>query len=148
VVQLAFRRQFGRRGPHETSIRRWYEQFRYIGCICHQVLQNNPTIYTHPVHQNDHFIVMLSQTLLHVSAYQRHHQRAHTILTKRLAKHHNKVTILMHFWFSMKIYIPKCLVQSLSTEPELHVVYECGTWSLTLWEERRLVFEDQVWTVG
>jgi hypothetical protein len=29
AVQLAFRRQFGRRGPPETSIRRWYEQFRY-----------------------------------------------------------------------------------------------------------------------
>jgi hypothetical protein len=27
--------------------------------------------------QNDHFIVMLSQTLLHVSAYQRHQQGAH-----------------------------------------------------------------------
>ena len=36
VVQRAFRRQFGRRGPPETSIRRWYEQFRYRGCICHQ----------------------------------------------------------------------------------------------------------------
>lgn len=36
AVQRAFRRQFGRRGPPETSIRRWYEQFRYRGCICHQ----------------------------------------------------------------------------------------------------------------
>jgi hypothetical protein len=33
---------------------------------------------------NDHFIVMSSQTLLHVSAYQRHHQGAHTILTSYL----------------------------------------------------------------
>jgi hypothetical protein len=33
------------------------------------------------MHQNDHFIVMLSQTLLHVSAYQRHHQGAYMILT-------------------------------------------------------------------
>jgi hypothetical protein len=32
------------------------------------------------MHPNDHFIVMLSQTLLHVSAYQRHHQGAHMIL--------------------------------------------------------------------
>jgi hypothetical protein len=33
---------------------------------------------------NDHFIAMSSQTLLHVSAYQRHHQGAHTILTSYL----------------------------------------------------------------
>jgi hypothetical protein len=36
------------------------------------------------MHQNVHFIVMLSQTLLHVSAYQRHHQGAHMILTSNL----------------------------------------------------------------
>jgi hypothetical protein len=36
AVQRAFWRQFGRRGPPEKSIRRWYEQFRYTGCICHQ----------------------------------------------------------------------------------------------------------------
>jgi hypothetical protein len=36
AVQRAFRRQFGRRGSPDTSIRRWYEQFRYRGCICHQ----------------------------------------------------------------------------------------------------------------
>jgi hypothetical protein len=36
------------------------------------------------MHQNDHFIVMLSQTLLHVSAYQRHNQGAHMILTSCL----------------------------------------------------------------
>jgi hypothetical protein len=28
------------------------------------------------MHQNDHFIVMSSQTLLHVLVYQRHHQGA------------------------------------------------------------------------
>jgi len=34
-------------------------------------------------------------------------------------------------------------------EPVLHVVvYGCGTWSLTLWEERRLVSENQVWWGG
>jgi hypothetical protein len=33
---------------------------------------------------NDHFIVMSSQTLIHVSAYQRHHQGAHMILTSYL----------------------------------------------------------------
>jgi hypothetical protein len=49
AVQCAFRRQFGRLGPPETSIRRWYEHFRYRGCICHHVLQNTPIIYTHPV---------------------------------------------------------------------------------------------------
>jgi hypothetical protein len=49
AVQRAFRRQIGRRGPPETSIRRWYEQFRYRGCICQKVLQNTPIIYTHPV---------------------------------------------------------------------------------------------------
>jgi hypothetical protein len=49
AVQRAFRRQFGRCGPLETSIRKWYEQFRYRGCICRQVLQNTPIIYTHPI---------------------------------------------------------------------------------------------------
>jgi hypothetical protein len=33
---------------------------------------------------NDHYIVMSSQMLLHVSAYQRHHQGAHVILTSYL----------------------------------------------------------------
>jgi hypothetical protein len=33
------------------------------------------------MHQNYHFIVILSQMLIHVSAHQRHHQGAHTILT-------------------------------------------------------------------
>jgi hypothetical protein len=40
-------------------------------------------IYLHKnqqIHQNDHFIVMLSQTLLHVSAYQRHHHGVHMII--------------------------------------------------------------------
>jgi len=36
AVQRAFRRPFRRRGPPETSTRRWYEQFRYRGCICRQ----------------------------------------------------------------------------------------------------------------
>jgi hypothetical protein len=49
AVQHVFRRQFGRHGPPGTSIRRWYEQFRYRGCICNQVLQNTPIIYTRPV---------------------------------------------------------------------------------------------------
>jgi hypothetical protein len=35
------------------------------------------------MHQKDHFIVMSSQTLLHVSAY-RHRQGAHMILTSYL----------------------------------------------------------------
>jgi hypothetical protein len=34
--------------------------------------------------QNDHFIAMFSQMLLHVSAYQCHHQRAHMIRTSYL----------------------------------------------------------------
>jgi ABC-type Mn2+/Zn2+ transport system ATPase subunit len=33
------------------------------------------------MHQNDHFIVMRSQMLLHALAYQLHHQEAHMILT-------------------------------------------------------------------
>jgi hypothetical protein len=36
------------------------------------------------MHQNDRFIVMSSQTLLHVSAYQRHHQGAHMIIKSYL----------------------------------------------------------------
>jgi hypothetical protein len=44
-------------------------------------------IYLHKnqqMHQNYHFIVMLSQMLLHVSAHQHHHHGAHTILTSYL----------------------------------------------------------------
>jgi hypothetical protein len=33
------------------------------------------------MHQNYHFIAMLSQMHLHVSAHQHHHQRAYKILT-------------------------------------------------------------------
>jgi hypothetical protein len=36
------------------------------------------------VHHNNHFIVMSSRTLLHVSAYLRHHQTAHIIPTSYL----------------------------------------------------------------
>jgi len=36
VVQRSFQWQFGHCGPPEMLIRRWYEQFRYRGCICHQ----------------------------------------------------------------------------------------------------------------
>jgi hypothetical protein len=35
---------------------------------------------------NDHFIVMSSQMLLHVSAYKRHHQGAHMILMMELVR--------------------------------------------------------------
>jgi hypothetical protein len=44
-----------------------------------QVLYRRPTNAS-----NGHFIVMSSQILLHVSAYQRHHQGAHMILTSYL----------------------------------------------------------------
>jgi hypothetical protein len=37
------------------------------------------------MHQDDHFILMLSQMLLHVSAHQRHCQGAHMILTRYLS---------------------------------------------------------------
>jgi hypothetical protein len=45
------------------------------------------------MHQSDHFIVMLSQMPLHVSAYQCHHQGAHTcmILTSYLY-------VGVHYW--------------------------------------------------
>jgi hypothetical protein len=36
------------------------------------------------MHNNDNFILLSSQKLLHVSAYQRHHQRAHMILKNYL----------------------------------------------------------------
>jgi hypothetical protein len=36
------------------------------------------------MHQNDYFIVLSSQTLLHVSAYQRHHPGVRMILTRYL----------------------------------------------------------------
>jgi hypothetical protein len=41
-------------------------------------------VENHQMHQNYHFIVMLNQTLLHVSAYQRRHQGAHITLTSYL----------------------------------------------------------------
>jgi hypothetical protein len=44
----------------------------------------NIFIENQQMHQNDHFIVMSSQTLLHVSAYQRHHQGHHMIPTSYL----------------------------------------------------------------
>jgi hypothetical protein len=37
------------------------------------------------MHQNYHFIVMLSQMLVHVSTHHRHQQGAHTILTSYLS---------------------------------------------------------------
>jgi hypothetical protein len=36
------------------------------------------------MHQNDRFVVMLSQMILHVSVYQHLHQGAHMILTSYL----------------------------------------------------------------
>jgi hypothetical protein len=45
-------------------------------------------VYLHKnqqMHQNYHFIVTLNQMLLHVSAHQRHHQGAQTILTSYLS---------------------------------------------------------------
>jgi hypothetical protein len=41
-------------------------------------------IQNQQMHQNYPFNVMLSQTLLHISAYQRHHQGAHMIFTSYL----------------------------------------------------------------
>jgi hypothetical protein len=45
------------------------------------------------MHQNYHFIVMLSQMLLHVSAHQCHHQGAHMIVTGYFydGAHYNKI---------------------------------------------------------
>jgi hypothetical protein len=67
AVQRAFRWQFGRRGSPETSIQRWYEQFRYRGCICHQVLQNTPIIYTHPVHSVCNFALKSMTTIRYLA---------------------------------------------------------------------------------
>jgi hypothetical protein len=50
-------------------------QFTYTNFLVYIFIENQQ------MHQNNHFIVMLSQTLLRVSAYQRHHQGAHMILT-------------------------------------------------------------------
>jgi hypothetical protein len=44
-------------------------------------LQRYEILENQQMHQNDHFIVMSSQTLLHVSAYQRHNQGVHKIFT-------------------------------------------------------------------
>jgi hypothetical protein len=60
------------------------------GKAAYQILVSGPSILVYisienqQMPQNDHFIVMLSQTLLHVSAYLRHHQAAHMILTSCL----------------------------------------------------------------
>jgi hypothetical protein len=54
------------------------------------VLVFGPSILVHifienqQMHQNDHFIVMLSQTFLHVSAYQRYHQGTRMTFTSYL----------------------------------------------------------------
>jgi hypothetical protein len=55
-------------------------------CVCVCVYRGRESIFieNQQMHQNDHFIVMLSQTLLHVSAYQRNHHGAHMILTSYL----------------------------------------------------------------
>jgi hypothetical protein len=42
------------------------------------------------MHQNDHFIVLSSETFLHVSAYERHHHGAPTILTSYVGVHYRK----------------------------------------------------------
>jgi hypothetical protein len=42
------------------------------------------SIENQQMYQNDHLVVMLSQTLLRVKAYQRHHQGAHITLTSYL----------------------------------------------------------------
>jgi exopolyphosphatase/pppGpp-phosphohydrolase len=55
------------------NLRAWTERF---GMYLHKNQQ---------MHQNYHVIVMLSQMLLHVSAHQRHHQGARTILTSYLS---------------------------------------------------------------
>jgi hypothetical protein len=55
-----------------------------FGSECVNILIRYTVIEKQPMHQNDHFIVMPSQMLLHVSAYQRHHQGAHLILTSHL----------------------------------------------------------------
>jgi hypothetical protein len=64
-----------------------------LACSClstFHVLVTGPSILAYifiqnqQMHQNDHFMLMSSQTLLHVSAYQRHHQGVHMILTSYL----------------------------------------------------------------
>jgi hypothetical protein len=55
---------------------------------------------------NDHFIVMSSQMLLHVSAYQCHHQGAHMILTSYLyvGVHYKKNTGVLNNIASISIF--------------------------------------------
>jgi hypothetical protein len=64
------------------------------------------------MYQHDHFIVMSSQMLLHVLAYQHHHQGAHMILTSYLyvGVHYKKNNgdssklVLLHYgckWLSL-----------------------------------------------
>jgi hypothetical protein len=55
---------------------------RAFVCVCIYIYI---CIEKQQIHQNDHFIVIISQTFLHVSAYQRHHQGAHMILTSCLS---------------------------------------------------------------
>jgi len=95
AVQRAFRRQFGRCGPPETSIWRWYGHFRYRGCICHQgkvargrpsvteetVLQNPPIIYTHPVPTKAFKLTLHKTTnLIHLADCMMAHITLHTKL--------------------------------------------------------------------
>jgi hypothetical protein len=61
----------------------WFEKGSRYNCRENE--KKHISLHRKPkMHQNEHFIVMSNQTLLHVSAYQRHHQGAHMILTSTL----------------------------------------------------------------
>jgi hypothetical protein len=88
-------------------------------------------IETKQIHQNDHFIVMLSQTLQHVSAYQRHHQTAHTILTRYLyvGVHYRKnngisseVAPISIFTLWIKVDVVNCCRKQLAITTCIHTV--------------------------
>jgi hypothetical protein len=72
--------------PLNAVIRSRVFIIKYCGSIL--VTGSNILVYifieNQQMYQNDNFIVMLSQTLLHVSAYQRHHQGTRMILTSYL----------------------------------------------------------------
>jgi hypothetical protein len=63
----------------ETYMQSLLNGGEWLGTPMHYILIENQQM-----HQNDHSIVMSSQTVLHVSAYQRHNQGAHVILTNYL----------------------------------------------------------------
>jgi hypothetical protein len=88
------------------------------------------------MHQNYHFIFMLGQTLLHVSAYQLHHQGAYMILTSCLyvGVHYKKnngissevaAISIVTLWINVDV-VNRCWKQRLTTSTFIRHISSLG----------------------